>query len=168
MNKVILFRCLSVLPLGIALMIASDLFLGPAHSDLAEVTGLSADGTVHAHGRYDYKEPVPEHLAALLKTGDKLELSLTRFFYEWDEAKLVRDGTVVDSARGEDLVGMGFAGLVLLTSLLVFLPTQTLSSRPPLLRFLGGWVVLLAIPAGVLWAVELLMWMGFTQPPPGG
>ena len=149
-------------------LIACDLALDPPHSDLARVTAC-VDGTVHAYGQYKYKEPVPEHFATRLQVGDTLDLRLTRFFYEWNEATLLRDGIVVAVARGEDLTAMGIVGgWVFLASILVFLPRRTLSKHKVLRRVLYGWMVLSVIASGIVWSVEILMWMGYSQPPPGG
>ena len=87
-----------------------------------------------------------------LEKGDTLRVSLSRFFSEWKNLEVIRDGQIIARMRGEDLYCMGLFGVLFLLSCAAFLPD----------RFLfHNLIVVITLP--VIDLMSVMLWVRFIQ-----
>lgn len=174
-------RLLAPLCATLAILIFYDLAVHATQIDDARVVGKTrgrrARNTIHAQGRYTYREDVSARLFRTIHVGDTLHVSLSPVFTEWKTMEVVRNGQVVAAARGPELYGMGAMGLFFLLGLAAFLPERVLFAYPllgitvpvtrPMKITLRDLIVILVITVPVLDFTALLfgfrlvlVWMG--------
>jgi hypothetical protein len=144
-------------------LIVFDLIAPARETDTAVITAKdtrsrrgSTRHEITARGRYSYAEEVPRHFYRVAQEGDKLQVSLTPIFSEWKKMSIIRDGQVIASSQGTELLWMGAFGLFFLVTLCAYLPERVILAR---LR-LAVAIPVLELVGAMLWLRFALLWAG--------
>lgn len=107
----------AVLSVACACIIVYSVVTPPVETDKAIITArikTPSDGTydygVEAVGRKSGRyHPVSRTFYDKVQEGDAAEVTLSRFFHDWRDVRVIRNGAVVYEERGPDWFGLVFA-----------------------------------------------------------
>jgi hypothetical protein len=113
-----------------------DLITPATKTDTAVIIGLTNtfEGRggrayrVQATGKFAYNERVSRSFYTILHKGDTLQISLSRFFSEWKNVSVVRDGAIIVTHHPAGLFYMWLMAGWYILSVMAFLPHRTLLS----------------------------------------
>ncbi len=160
-RRIGLARLWVLIPFALAALIVCELMLPPGHKDVARITHLHG-GVIHAEGQLSYENHMPGEFFDQARPGDTLNLELSRFFYLWDTADLIRDDQVVATSHSRHFYHLPIWVLLLLSTGVVFLPKKVLSRNWTGIR---AWLCVVVAMSSLLLLVVLLVEMGLVVPP---
>ncbi len=136
-------RMLAGFSIVITCLIIYDIIAPASRFDQAIITGKNTyrrrSGiayNIQAKGDFEYNENVKKQFYETAKTGDTINVALSRFFGEWKSIELIRNNKVIIKNTGMDIYFMGIFGLLFLVPLLAFLPEEKLFSNLLLIIFI--------------------------------